>query len=303
MSSVEIIRNNFITVVVDPRNGGTIQHIGRDSNPKNNVLAWYEWRTPEALPLEYSEGQSATHWLSRYRGGWQFLTPNAGDECVFNGVRHSFHGESSYLPWRVLSNNGVSLVLEIVVLNTLRVVRELTISTSDASLSSHTRIVNLAPAPQEIVMVEHVAFQGSPTIEVDAPATSEWALDAMYQEDGRSRRFWKETGASDLSRPVVDRTERLAYLVSGNEGWISIFDNAKGFGAKIKWDPKVLPYLWYWQEQFSPGFPFYERAEMTALEPASCHPSDALAGASQAGRSTLLPARGEISFTIQVELI
>ncbi len=302
MSALEIISNDFITVVVDPNNGGTIQHIGRNMDAKNNVLAWYEWQTPEALPLEFSENESSTHWLSRYRGGWQFLTPNAGGECVFNGVRHSFHGASSYLPWSVVSNDGVSIVLEIVISDALRVSRELAISASHPGLTCHTRIANLAPTAQEIVMVEHAAFQGSPTIEVDAPAASEWAFDGTYEEDGGSRRLWQEVGASDLSRPVVDRTERMTYLAAGNEGWVSIFDNAKGFGARLKWDQKVLPYLWYWQEQFSQGFPFFGRAEMTALEPASCHPSDTLAGASKAGRSTRLQAGEEISFSVQLEL-
>jgi hypothetical protein len=55
------------------------------------------------------------------------------------------------------------------------------------------------------------------------------------------------------------------------------------------WDVKKFPYLWYWQERFSPGFPFYGRAEITGLEPASCYPDEALNGASKSGRSTIIP--------------
>ena len=96
---------------------------------------------------------------------------------------------------------------------------------------------------------------------------------------------------------------RLAYLAEGSEGWISIVDGDKGIGARLIWDAKKFPYLWYWQERFSPGFPFYGRAEITGLEPASCYPDEALNGASKSGRSTIIPVNEKISFDLAVEII
>jgi hypothetical protein len=52
-----------------------------------------------------------------------------------------------------------------------------------------------------------------------------------------------------------------------------------------------------------PGFPFYGRAEMTALEPASCLPNDALLGASQAGRSKTIPVGQDLSFSVESEIM
>jgi len=305
MGKVGLICNEFISVAVDPENGGTIQHIGRSFAPESNVLAWYGWDEPIGLSLEFDENESARHWLSRYRGGWQLLTPNAGKECVFNGVRHSFHGDSSYLPWSVAFSDDKTIALEITIQSRLKVLRVLTINPKMAGMESHTTLTNLTDVPEEVVLVEHAAFQGSPNIVVSAPEDSTWKFDGDFMEDGRNSRLWHEPEAviNDLAYPIKDRTERMTYLADGSEGWISIIDSDRRIGAKLTWDPIKLPYLWYWQEQKSPGFPFYGRAEMTALEPASCLPTDTLAGASRAGRSTVIAPRAEYSFAVSLELI
>jgi hypothetical protein len=305
MTMLEVIRNEFISIVVNPQNGATIQHIGKSLNPATNVLAWYEWDEPVALPLDFKEDESWKHWLSRYRGGWQFLTPNAGKECVFNGVRHSFHGESSYMPWSVAKKEDDSITLEIILRSQLRVTRVLTIDSFMASITCRTTISNPTNTPQEVVIVEHAAFQGSPNMVVSAPDHSKWRFDGNFKEDDRDSKVWSEPGviSNKLAHPIIDRTERMTYLVSGSEGWISIVDTVKGFGAKLLWNPIELPYIWYWQEQKSPGFPFYGRAEITALEPASCLPGDGLTGASESGRSRVIFAGNEYSFSISLKLI
>jgi hypothetical protein len=300
-----VLSNKFITVVVDPANGGTVSHIGRNKSPTSNVLAWYEWNYPEPLSLEFKENESADHWRSRYRGGWQFLTPNAGKECVFQGIRHSFHGASSYMPWIITNKEDETLTLEISILGLFQITRLFTIDSLKARLICNTTILNLTNSHQEIVLVEHVAFQGSPSIKVGAPDKSEWKFDGDYKEDGREIRIWSELGncGEDLVNPVVGKTERMTYLIGGNEGWVSIFDTEKGVGAQLTWDQVDLPYIWYWQEQGSQGFPFYGRAEITALEPASCHPSDGLDGASSAGRTKVIAPGADYSFSICLDLL
>jgi hypothetical protein len=304
MEFLEKLESQQMTIIVEPTNGGTIRHIGRDSNPNNNVLSWYEWKEPLPLPLEFAEGESHKHWLSRYRGGWQFLTPNAGKECVHNGQLHSFHGASSILPWEVTTRNNTSLVMELNISNSLHLKRSLSIHPTKSILHCKTEIENISLTPQEIVMVEHVAFQGSATSEVSAPEESSWVFPTEYEEDGVMEMLWKESGIDrpDLRTPIKDKFSRLAYLSEGNEGWISIFDEKRKIGARLKWDVERFPYLWFWQERFSPGFPFYGRAEMTALEPASIHPNEALEGASKSGRSTIIPVNEKISFDLDLEI-
>lgn len=305
MAPLEKLESQHISVLVDPTNGGTIRHIGRDSNPNSNVLAWYEWEEPLPLPLEYVEGESHRHWISRYRGGWQFLTPNAGNECELNGQHHSFHGESSILPWEVTTRSDILLIMELTIFNSLHLKRILAIDPARSILRCETEIANIGLTPQEIVMVEHVAFQGSSTIEVAAPEKSRWVFPKDYEEDGEETMLWNESGINrpDLRSPIKDKFVRLAYLSEGSEGWVSIFDADRGTGARLMWDVKKFPYLWYWQERFSPGFPFYGRAEITGLEPASCYADEALNGASKSGRSTIIPVGEKISFDLAIEII
>jgi len=305
MAVLEKLESHHISVLVDPANGGTIRHIGRDSNPHSNVLAWYEWSDPHPLPLEYPAGESHKHWISRYRGGWQFLTPNAGNECVLNGKRHTFHGESSILPWEVTTKKNDLLIMELNIFNSLHLKRSLSLHPTQSILRCETEIKNISQTSQEIVTVEHVAFQGSSTSEISAPEKSSWVFPKGYEEDGVEAMLWKESGIDrpDLRFPIKDKFVRLAYLQEGNEGWVSIFDQARGIGARLKWDSDKFPYLWFWQERFSPGFPFYGRAEITGLEPATCYPDEALIGASKSGRSTIIPANQKISFDLDLEII
>ena len=299
------LENQYITVVVNPINGGTISHIGNSLDPTTNVLAWYEWDAPEPMSVAYPENESETHWLSRYRGGWQFLTPNAGNECVHEGQRHSCHGESSILPWTVVARSNNQITLEITIFDSLRVQRILEIDPETAIFRAHTQITNTTQIVQEIVIVEHVAFQGSAEARIDAPEKSTWAFPKGFEEDGGEPMLWSESGKGrpDLRAPIESAYERLAFLHSGNEGWVKIVDKERGTGALLTWDKKIFPFLWYWQERFSPRFPFFNRAEITGLEPASCYPDDALTGASKGGRSTFISAGQNVAFTTQVELI
>jgi len=299
------LENQFITAIVNPINGGTISHIGRSLDPTTNVLAWYEWDTPEPMSVAYPENESETHWLSRYRGGWQFLTPNAGNECVHEGRRHSCHGESSILPWTVVARSNNQITLELTIFDSLHVQRILEIDPETAIFRAHTQITNTTHIVQEIVIVEHVAFQGSANARINAPEKSTWAFPKGFEEDGGEPMLWSESGKGrpDLRAPIESAYERLAFLHSGNEGWVKIVDKERGTGALLTWDKKIFPFLWYWQERFSPRFPFFKRAEMTGLEPASCYPDDALTGASKGGRSTFISAGQNVAFTTQVELI
>ena len=268
-------------------------------------MAWYEWDAPEPMSVAYPENESETHWLSRYRGGWQFLTPNAGNECVHEGQRHSCHGESSILPWTIVSKSNDQVTLEVTIFDSLRVQRILEIDSENAIFRAHTQITNTTQVVQEIVIVEHIAFQGSTEARIDAPEKSTWAFPKGFEEDGGEPMLWSESGKGrpDLRAPIESAYERLAFLHSGNEGWVKIVDKERGTGALLTWDKKIFPFLWYWQERFSPRFPFFKRAEITGLEPASCYPDDALTGASKGGRSTFISAGQNVAFTTQVELI
>lgn len=307
MKSIVKVSNKQISVLIDPDNAGTIFHIGKTQSQESNVLAWYQWDDVEPLPYEYTEGQSQENWMSRYRGGWQFLTPNAGIECVHETRRHPFHGDSSNGPWTVTEQSSDAMTMQITCPSFLRVKRRLSLGATKPILKVETSIENLTDKKQEMVLVEHVAFQGTSTVQVSAPPSSQWAMPPGYEEEGVNSLLWSQAGKGkpDLPNPLSSlegKTVRLAYLTQGSQGWAQFADPGRGVGAKLRWDKEVFPYLWYWQERNSPEAPFFGRAQMTALEPASCLPNDTIVGASQAGRATSIAPHQIYSFSVEVEL-
>lgn len=78
--------------------------------------------------------------------------------------------------WKVAFKEPADLTLEIDVFNSLRVNRTLTLHLSEAKMVCKPVISNLGTTPQEVVMVEDAAFQGSPDIKVSAPEQSRFAL-------------------------------------------------------------------------------------------------------------------------------
>ena len=98
------------------------------------------------------------------------------------------------------------------------------------------------------------------------------------------------------------REGRLVYLLHDSAGWIEW--NNPEFNQRVRatWDPKDFPHLWYWQESGGNDFPFYGRAKITALEPASVPPRTRLIGAVEKNLASQLQPGDEESFSIQLEI-
>jgi hypothetical protein len=101
--------------------------------------------------------------------------------------------------------------------------------------------------------------------------------------------------STDLSVVPFSPRERLIYVEELAAGWYAIRNPANGLGAGMSWDLKDFPRLWLWQEIGGAGFPWYGRAAITALEPATQTPSHGLGAAIAAGTARTLPPRGRAS--------
>ncbi len=99
--------------------------------------------------------------------------------------------------------------------------------------------------------------------------------------------------AVDLSVVPAAPRQRLCYIEELAAGWCAIRNPSKGIGAGLSWDVAAFPHLWFWQEiGGSLGMPWYGRASITALEPASQFPSHGLEAAIAAGTARSLPPHG-----------
>jgi hypothetical protein len=290
--------NRWLSVVIEPENGANIRHVGRGSAPQQNVLAEYDWASPLPAGRGLTYGDSRLDWLSGYRGGWQLLTPNAGAECEHLGVTYPFHGEVSTAAWSVDRVTPSTAVLSTGTRGPIKVERHIALDAGMSAVEVDTVLINESQIDAHALVVEHIAFRsGSGTI-VDGPAESHWRHDPASPEDVGQAVPWNE----DLRHPVHQGEFRLAYLEAGCEGWMNIVQPELQSVCRVLWDSSILPSLWYWQERGTEGFPWYGRADITALEPASTSPSDGLAAAIREERAMRIPPRESLRLKLRLEL-
>jgi hypothetical protein len=294
MARIEL-KNAAMQVVVDPDHGAEVVRLaGADGI---NVLSASDWLSPLPASASRSYGNEVLDWLSEYRGGWQELFPNAGPACEVMGTPLSFHGEVSRARWswewvkpgtfaRMRSPARLPLVLE----------RDMRLDPDRSILTLEERVLNECPFEVPFLWGHHPAF-GPPLAEagarIDLPAgriVADAGLDAPSVDlQPGAEGIWpfaagRNGQAVDLSVVPAPPLQRLVYAADLKAAWFALRNPIRRLGAAMAWDKAVFPHLWFWQEiGGSTGMPWYGRAAITALEPASAWPSQGLAAAHKAG--------------------
>lgn len=247
---------------------------------------------------------SHSRWLAGYRGGWQVLCPNAGDESVVDGAIWGFHGEASVVPWQLSEQDARSVRLR-VDLSTAPVSLDRTVSLTGSTLRLDERIANLSPRPIELMWVHHPAF-GQPFLEPGCRieiAGATFVADAEIPGDttaAGSHGAWPLLARPDgrivdlgLLPPATQPRSVFGYLSELREGCATITNPRLGLAATLRWPLEVFPYAWVWQELYaSDSFPWHRRAYVAAVEPASTIPQGFAAARAAGGRLVAL-ASGE----------
>lgn len=247
-------------------------------------------------------------WLEHYRGGWQTLFPNAGPARSVCGAPVPFHGEASVVPWEVDSVSPDAAALH-VDLFSVPVRIERTVRLAGATATVEDRLLNLSGAGLDVDYVQHPAFGG------------EFLSGDVWIDTG-ARRFTSDPGpttdavstgcgyAWPLGPDRLGDTLRGGLPADGSAGsvfgWLddfsehraSIVNRDLGLAADLAWDGERLPYAWFWQElNATATFPWYQRARVVAIEPASTTTSG------PGRRSTLRLDPGEdVTLTMSISL-
>jgi hypothetical protein len=299
MAMIEL-KSAAMHVTVDPNHGAEVLRVAGAAGI--NVLAAPDWQSPLPAAASRSYGHEVLDWLSEYRGGWQELFPNAGPPCEVMGVPLAFHGEVSRARWawewiepavhvRMRTPSRLPLVLQ----------REMRLDPRLPILTLHESVSNECPFAVPYLWGHHPAF-GPPLAEagarIDLPAqriTADAGLDGPTADvrPGSESTWPYATGrdgqAVDLSVVPAPPVQRLVYAADLREGWFALRNPARRLGVAMAWDLGVFPHLWFWQEiGGSSGMPWYGRAAIVALEPASAWPSQGLAAAHEAGLAHVL---------------
>lgn len=290
MAALAILTNDYLRALIDPRRGADI--VDLTYLPVGTELLF---RTPWRRHADdVREGRSPVtctgsqaSWLEQYRGGWQLLCPNAGTERVRYGATHGFHGEASTTSWTVVDHSPTRMTLATRLFSMpIEIVR--TVSLDRASIAIADVVSNVSPVELEVDYVQHPAFgkalvQGDCRIETGART---FVVDAdsptMFSPAG-SRHEWPyvtdQKGTSHDLRRIPNRpTEApvLGWLTDFDSYWAQLTNRASGLAVRLEWDGRYLPYMWLWQElEATREWPWFRRARVVALEPASTPTSGA----------------------------
>lgn len=257
---MKTIANAECQIWLNERLGGEIFRItfrGQD------LLASYDWASPVPADQSRSYGDAKLDWLSEYRGGWQLLVPNAGAACTVLGVPLPFHGEWSRTRVNTVHHDDTGIVMTAGTRLALDVEREVRVESNPTRVVVRTSVTNRAATPMPFVWGEHPAFAAAHGDRIDIPSVTVLAV------DGSPIGAWPR-GSRGRTLDVVDDSEALEsvhFLTNFNEGWAAL--RRTNHGVALAWDVGDFPYAWLWHEIRSPGFPFYERTSLVAIEPAS----------------------------------
>jgi hypothetical protein len=272
------------------------------------------WKSPWGLrppgQTIATASNSLVAWMDHYEGGWQEIFPSGGGPAVLDGIEHSFHGESTAVPWhyRVVEPAGEQCVVHFWVRlarSPLFLERTMSLVADSPVLTMRERLVNEGPAAFDLMWGHHPAY-GAPFIAegciVDAPADTFVAFDPQASSDSLlpdgGRFSWplaagRAGGQVDLSRVVGPerRVTNLGYLDDLREGWYAITNPHLGFGVGMTFPRDIFRHLWFWQEfGGSSGTPWFRRCYVMALEPFTSFPCAGLAAARELGTARVLEA-------------
>lgn len=301
------IENDLVSTTVLLDKGADIYRL--IYKPRAMDVMWKApWGLKEPARGFHSASDSLTAWLEAYGGGWQVLFPNGGFANTYKGVELGYHGEASMKAWdyELLQESAAAVEVKLrtrLSRSPYTIERWMRLEARRPILRIRERITNHAGEPMDCMWSHHPAF-GAPflsehcVIDTDsrvlqsddhyAGAANPLALDTEYT--------WPLAGSLDLSiiPPPDQARDLLGYLKHFESGWYSITNKALGFGIGFTWDIDVFPYAWFWQElNSSPGFPFYKRAYVIAIEPASSIPGHGLSAVMQKTGSHLTLQPGE----------
>lgn len=271
------LRSANLEVVIDPGHGAEIVSL-IDRRTSTSLLA----ASPRGRSTLIQGELTLEEWEAGYRGGWQVLTPNAGDACQLEGEAHGFHGRASTDPWTLESIDDSSVRLAWKG-HSLRVVRRVVVDGTTLSVETSWSTNSLSPVP--MINVEHLALGPaflSHDVRVSMPGTQPNASEIDLRAD---------TPASDFR--VVGPFDK---------GLVEVVSEGDGPRAAIRWDASELPYLWFWHENLVPDGVFGPSGRVLGLEPASVRSEAGLARAVESGQATWISAGEVVTRKISLEI-
>lgn len=289
------ISNGDLIARIDEDLGAELVYLGTKDV---NFLASYDWKSPISADKSSPYQNALFDFMSKYKGGWQALFPNAGNPASVLGVELPFHGEFCRSKVEVIEVLKNKVVVRSGTRIPLTLTRTYTISLETNILQIQQVATNESDLEVPFIWGEHPAFN------LPAGSKIKIAGAGVVVERNNKGDFLDlpETGIGnwpfvngadgeklDLSVVPNKPTERLCYLTDVSEAWTAMEFDSHLIG--MSWDKEAFPHMWFWQQIGGLSFPWFGRANITALEPASSWPSYGLEVAIKNKQAFYLPKR------------
>ncbi len=295
-----VLRSDELLVRIDPLHGGEILDLVHLATGRQ-LLGRPPFATEPPRPGDLDEPT----WTASYRGGWQLVTPNAGNACEVAGARHGFHGRASNDPWTVTETSDTTATLAWTGHGTA-VDRRLALDRDRLVVET-----TLRPTGERVpvVAVEHCSLGLElldPEVEIRFPGGTAYELS---ESDGpavapHGATVWPEVLLRDGSVERADtwrlEGERSRFLVVADlpEGRAAVRNARTGMTLGLTWDSDWLCHAWVWHEvRTYPGI-WRGQAEILVIEPASVPHGLGLATAIEQGQARWLEPGESVSYRL-----
>lgn len=292
--------------------------------PRDFDLAWQTstgWPTKKTKLDHPADFDS---FLIGYPGGWQSIFPNGGEPSKYKGVEYGQHDEVAMLPWDydVIKDDDNEISIKFVTYTQkikFKYEKTFSLRKGQAKVYLDEKITNLANEIIETMWGHHISF-GSPfldefsTIEID-PSTvvipHPEAISSVGRRIGSPEEFdWPiavgEDGETvDFSKiPKRETKSEILYLCGFQEASYIVKSPTTGLAARVSWDRKNFPYLWFWQEFGGANeYPWFGKHFNIGLEPFSSYPTSGLAKAVSNGSALVFQPLEEKTSNLNFEVL
>lgn len=290
------LENGILVATITPGLGGTITAL-RHLPTGAALLARAPWPANPA-PLDFAPDERA--WLSRFRGGWPVMFPNAGDACKDGPVCHGFHGEASVSAWEAEpTGDGLNLTRRfqsVPVTMMRRLALEANRLTVTETVTAHGACT--------VAWGQHVTLGGdllAGAVTLDTSARRLQSCAAFTPPESPllpgAGGDWPwlpgRAGMIDLRRPPEGASLLACLADLGPSPWASL-TRADGLAVRLDWTADPWPLAWLWVETGgSADPPWNGQARMIGIEPCTTWPATGLAAARAAGGHVLRLTAGE----------
>lgn len=285
------LASDVLAATVVPGKGGDIVSVRY--LPADVELLWRSpWGLRQRGAIANLPDDIGTY-MDGYPGGWQTIFPNGGDPVVEHGAQWGMHGEVCATPFDFDLPGDETVVLHAVLVRSPFEITKQVRVTGDRLELTET-ITNQGGEPIEVMWSHHPAF-GPPLL--GGACRLETAARTVLVDDIRDtasgdlaiggRGTWPAVPAKDGTEidlgsvpPPGAGIDRMAYLTDFDRGWVALRNPDVGLAVELDWDAELFPHAWYWLEaNGQTGFPWYQRAYVMAVEPATSIPGQGIQAA------------------------